>query len=205
MIVLTDFCVHQAGPLEEVGVGRSRHQTGYRHAAILEFVAQGKGEAVDEGLGRIVDGLERSGDETRDRSCDQDLAPASVAHVAADQMKQFERTGDIGGDHALHLVEVLIEKCLAQPMAGIGGQGAHGAPGDDGEQPVHPVGRRQIDLDGLDRAWADRREPLPGFGDAGLIRGDDQVKPILGEQPGELIADAGGGARDDGERAMGRG
>ena len=53
-----DLGVHHVGALEEFGLGRARHQAGDRDAAVLELVAQRVGEAVDEGLGAVVDRLE---------------------------------------------------------------------------------------------------------------------------------------------------
>ena len=59
-----------------------------------------------------------AGHEAGDGTGDQDAATATLAHVASDFLDEVDRAGDVGVDDLQHLVEVLVEKALAQSASG---------------------------------------------------------------------------------------
>src|SRR5918998_4857149 len=71
-----------------------------------------------------------------------------------------------------------------------------------GVEPVDPFQRRKIGLHGFDRD-AEGAKVLGGLVNLCLVGRDDEIIAVLGTKLGELVADARGGAGDDGERAWG--
>ena len=97
-------------------------------------------------------------------------------------------------------VEILVEEGVPQAVSGVGQQGVDRPTADQGAEPIHALIGRQVDLQRLDLG-AQGAKVAGGLVDLGPVSGDDQVVATLGAQPGQLIADAGRGAGDDGELA----
>jgi len=70
---------------------------------------------------------------------------------------------------------------------------------DQREQLIDARGRRQIDLDGVDRRTLGAQLGGGGF-DLRLIGRDGEIVAVLRAERGEFVADPRGRARDDGER-----
>jgi hypothetical protein len=70
--------------------------------------------------------VKRPGHEAADRASDQDSANATGAHAAPHAMYQVDRPGDVRGDDMLDLVEVLVEKCLAEPWPALASRASTG-------------------------------------------------------------------------------
>ena len=68
---------------------------------------------------------------------------------------------------------------------------------------VHALERREVGLDGFDR-HAERMEVLRSIVDGRLIGGDQQIETMVGAAFGQLVANAGRSARDDGEWTCGK-
>ncbi len=117
-------------------------------------------------------------------------------------MQQVQRAGDVGVDDVPRLAERLVEEAVAQSVARVGDQQVDRPAGDRQHQLVDAERGRQVGLDGID-VGAQRAQRRSRFLERPLVGGDDQVMAVLRGQPGELAADAGRGAGDDGERTSG--
>ena len=199
-----DLGVQHVGALEELGLGRARHQAGHGDAGVLQLVAQREGEGVDERLGAVVDRLEGARHEAGDRAGDQDAALAARAHVAADLLDQVDRAGDVGVDDVAAVVEVLVEEALPRPCPALASSASTGRPPIGRVERVDALDGREIGLDRLDRRrrslrkLAARRCSISGSSAA--ITDRSRARRMLGQ----FEADAGRGAGDDGERACQR-
>lgn len=96
-------------------------------------------------------------------------------------------------------LEIFVEEGLAQTMAGVGQQRVDRPVGYDVEKLIDAFASGEIDLQMVDRR-AHAAEGLGGLHDLGPIGGDHQVETILNAELGQFLADAGGGAGDEGER-----
>jgi len=130
------------------------------------------------------------------------IRPSPRAHVAADFLDQVDGARDVGVDDVADVPEILVEEGFAEPVAGIRQKRIHPASSRGCVELVDAVKRREVGLDRL-RLHAERAKLLRGLRDLRLVGRDDEVEAVLGANFGELIADAGGGAGDDRERARG--
>ena len=144
LLALPDFGVQHVGALEEVGFGGARHETRHGDAGVLQFGAQREGERIDERFGAVVDGLIGAGHEAGDGPGEQNAALATTAHRPADELDQINRARDVRVDDVSGILEVLIEKPMAQPMAGIGEQRVDRPARRSGPELIHTLRRRQI-------------------------------------------------------------
>ena len=165
----------------------------------LQLGAQREGEGVQEGFGAVVDRLEGAGHEAGDRAGDQDAAFVRDAHVAARPLDEIDRAGDVGVDDVPDLFEILVEKRFAETAAGIGEQRIDRSAVERAVEPVDAFGRGQVGLDRLDLHAFVCRSIARGFVDLRLVGGDDEIEAMLRALLGELEADAGRGAGDDGK------
>src|SRR3954470_16119669 len=138
--------VHHVGALEELGLGRPRHQAADGDAGVRQLVADGEGEGIEERFASVVDRLVGAGHEAGDRAGDQDAALAARAHVAADLVDQVDRAGDVGVDDAAHLGEVLVEEALAEAAAGVGEERLDRPALRGGVELVYALERREVGL-----------------------------------------------------------
>ncbi|MNS24344.1 hypothetical protein D3C72_561850 [compost metagenome] len=198
MLVLPHLGVEQAGSGEELGIGRSGHQDRDGDARPLELVAQGERKAVNKGLAGVVDGLKTTGHEPGDRAGEKDSSSAAGAHAPPDQMRQPKRSGDIGVHHMEDVVEGLVEKTLAEPMPGVGGERVDPTSAYAVIEGAHALLGSQVNLDRLGLA-ADRLQILHRVGER-PVRRQDEIIPVFGEQPGEFITYTRRGAGHYGER-----
>ena len=121
------------------------------------------------------------------------------AHVAADLLDQVDRAGDVGVDDMADLREVLVEEGAAEPVAGVGEKRLDGPSADGGIEAVHTLQGREVGLHRLHPGAQGAKVPR-GIVDFRLVGGDDEIEAVLGADTGEFVADAGGGAGNDGER-----
>ena len=85
------------------------------------------------------------------------------------------------------VVERLIKEAVAQPVPGIGRQGVDGTARDKAVKRPHARLGGEVGLERLD-ARAERFERLFRLGQ-GRVGGDHQIKPVLGEQFRQFVAD----------------
>lgn len=115
LLRLADRRVHQVGALEEFGLRRPRHQAADSDAAVLQFLAKGKREAVYERLAAIVDRLMGSRHKAGDRSRQQNAPLSATAHEIAHLLYEIDRADDVGVDYLWCSGEVLVENPLPRP------------------------------------------------------------------------------------------
>jgi hypothetical protein len=95
-------------------------------------------------------------------------------------------------------LEVLVEKTLAEPVAGIGEQGVDRAALRRRVKLVHPLEGREVRRDGV-HLRAEGAKLGGRFVDLRLVGGDREIEAVAGAFLGEFVADAGRGAGDDRE------
>ena len=191
-----------AGAVEEVGVGLAGHEHRQGHAAVLQLVAQGEGEGVDEGLGGAVDGLEGNRRGGRDGGGEEHPAAAGGDHLRQHQLGQVH-----GGHH------IELDQCHLVFQARLADEGAAQAdPGvehhdvqraalatQEAKGLFHThggaqVGRMAPDLDPQGTQFA-----LGGV--QPVAAGDQQqIMAVAGQLLGQFEADAAGGTGDGGQR-----
>jgi hypothetical protein len=191
--------VQHAGPRKELGVRGARHQAGHRDARVLELVAQRRRERIDKRLGPVVNRLEATRREARDRARQQDAAPALLAHRLPHLLHQVNRARDIGVDHVQHRGKVLVQEAVAQAVAGIGQQRVHRAAPHGRQQGLQALARGQV---ALHRIHLRAECAKVGRGALQrLVRRDHQIKAVLGRAFGQVVANARRSARDNRQRA----
>ena len=186
---LPDLRVQHVRALEEVRLGGPRHQARHRDAGIFQLGTQRKGERIDECFGAVVDGLIGARHEAGDRAGQQDATLAPAAHRPADQLHQIDRARDVRVDDVAHVLEVLIEKAVSQPMARIGEQRIDGPACRRGPQLIHARGRRQVCFDDGD-VRAETAEAVGGGLNLRAIGGDQQIESLLRTDRGQFESDA---------------
>ena len=97
-----------------------------------------------------------------------------------------------------HVLEILVQEAVSEPMAGIGKKRPDRPALRRGVELVDPLERREVGLDGL-HLRAEGAKLLGRLVDLGLVGGDEKVEAVPGAFLGELVADAGRGAGDDRE------
>ena len=122
LLARADLGVAHLGAVEELRFGRARHEASDCDVVVLHFVAKREGEGVEERLARVIDRLERAGNEAGDRAGDENTPLAPVAHVAPDPPDEVECAGDVGVDHLSPCLRILVEEALAQSGARIGAE-----------------------------------------------------------------------------------
>ena len=88
-------------------------------------------------------------------------------------------------------IEILIEKALPEPVAGVGTEHLHRPSEalDLGAEFVHALGGGEISLERMDLR-ARRAEGLRCGHDVRLVGGDDEIVPVPRQQQRQFIADA---------------
>ena len=130
-------------------------------------------------------------------------AAATLDHRAQGCVAESQHGGDQHVEHGLLGLDVVDQEPVLEAEAGVvdqqvDGPGGIGQPGLHGGQlrPVGEVGGQDLDRDGVLVAelLGDRLQPLA------VTRDQHQVVAPTGEVGGEGMADAGGGAGDEGGR-----
>lgn len=146
----------------------------------------------------LADGLIGAWNEAGDRPGDQDAASTTIAHFSADRLNEIERAGDVGIENPQNVGEVLIEKAFAETAAGVGKEGGHGPGPDDAHEFVDTIDGRQIRFERLDLG-TEGFDLVSRAVDPWFVCHHDQVETLSRACLGQLIADAGGCTRDDGQ------
>src|SRR4051812_30461004 len=206
LLARADLGVLEARALEELRVGRPRHQRGDRHAQIRQLLAQRERERLHERLRRVVDGLERPGHRRRDRRREQDPALAALRHRLHDVLGEVDGRAAVEVDDAQVLLEVAVGEraALTDPGVECGRRERPVARGHPRPQLLDGAGTGEVDLDRLDGGPA-ALEVGGGLQQLAVLGSDHEVVAVVGELPGELEADPGRGAGDEGEWAVGGG
>ena len=116
-------------------------------------------------------------------------------------MNEIQRAGNVGVDDADYFIEVLIQKTLSQPDAGVGEQGIDLSSFGRCIQGLDPLNRGKV---GFNRLYicSHIAEMLGRRFDLFLIGRNDEVKAIFGAASRKLVAYARGRAGNNGERAI---
>jgi len=125
------------------------------------------------------------------------ILAARIAHLPRDALDEIERADHVGVDDVLHVLELLVEESLAEPMAGVGEQCIDAPTLGLLEEFVDAEARREVDLHGGHLTAADLQR-LHGFIEW-PVGGDQEVIPALRGLAGELESDAARGSGDDGK------
>src|SRR6185295_10583655 len=118
-------------------------------------------------------------------------------------VNQIDRADDVGVDDVLGFQEVLIEKGLTEPVAGVGEQRIDVAPAKGHIQVIDAVDGRQIDLHSIDLGT--ERRKLRGGSIQGAIGGHDEIETVGRALARELEADTARRSSDDSEWTWKRG
>src|SRR4051812_48024519 len=115
-------------------------------------------------------------------------------------MQKVNSTCNVGIDHPQDVIEVLVEKAMAQTATGIREQRIDRPSLDRVMQRFDASHLSEVDVDGfgIDAELPDVRS---GAVDGRFVGREKQVIAVLRAEFSELVADAGGRAGDDGERA----
>jgi hypothetical protein len=129
------------------------------------------------------------------------MRPWPGPHGAAHRVNQIDGARDVRVDDMSDRTKVLVQEPVPEAMAGIGEERIHGTSPGRGMERVDPGSRRQIRLDGLDR---DPEVPQvqSRLVALRLVRGDEEVVPLLGAALRQLVPDARRRAGDDRERSL---
>jgi hypothetical protein len=113
LVLLSDFGVHHIGAAEEFRVGRARHEAGDSYFRILELIAEGEREGIEECFGAIINGLERARHEPGDRTCDENFAGIARSKVTTYFLNEIYGPNDIGIHDPFPIVPVLVKEGAA--------------------------------------------------------------------------------------------
>jgi DNA end-binding protein Ku len=183
-VIVRHLGIQHPRPHEKTGVRGTRQQAGYGNSAILEFVAKGRGERIQESLGAVIYRLVCAGHQSGDGPGDENAPLLAFPHRRGYPMYEMQCAIDVGMHDSQNLMDVLIQKSAAQAAAGIGNQHIDGATHPIGrvEQQLDSFQRRQIALHRRDR-YTICRELGGNVVNLGLVGGDEQIKSGLRAQP----------------------
>ncbi len=161
----------------ELGRHLAREDRAQADAGAGELVAKRLGERLVRGLRRPVDGGPGEGAQSGSGADDDDVAAAAVQHRAEPGAHRVDRPGDVGADHQVGVLGILLEERRVPRDAGVGdqqvqspgpldeggGRGldllAVGDVGGDRDRPVAQLGRQRLEALGAARDEAHRRAP----------------------------------------------
>ncbi len=127
-------------------------------ARVLELVAEGGGEGIEQRLGPVVHRLERARHVAGDGSGDEDAPAAGGEHLRQEAVEEVERPRHVRVDDALDVAPLLVDEGTTEPAAGVGDERGDGPAADGGDERVDALARGEVGLDGLGRG----AEPADG-------------------------------------------
>ncbi len=128
------------------------------------------------------------------------LPGISPPHIVADLVDQVDRAGNVGIDDPPRLLEILIQKRMAEAAPRIRQEGIHLTTLRSRIELVHAFGRRQIGLECFDLG-SDVPKGCRRLLDLRFVGRDQKVVALLRAPPGKFKSDAGRRTGDDRERS----